>query len=71
MHGDEVLVRVRTARDKAQERQELCFRQSDEAVRGGDPTKALARTTEAAINRAVVQALDDILAGWSLPQRPE
>lgn len=59
--GDEVLARVRVARERAQERQEACFRQSDEAVRSGDPTRALARTTEAAINRAVVQALDDIL----------
>ena len=61
MDGDEVLARVRAARDKAQGRQDDCFRQSDEAVRGGDPTRALARTTEAAINRAIVQALDDIL----------
>lgn len=61
MDGDEVMARIRNARDKAHARQEDCFRQSEEAVRGGDSTKALARTTEAAINRAVVAALDDIL----------
>ncbi len=63
MDGDEVMARIRNARDRAQARQEECFRESDEAVRAGDPTKALARTTEAAINRSVVRMLDDILDG--------
>ena len=61
MDADQVLARIQTARDKALERQQDSFRQADEAVRAGDTTKALARTTEASISRAIVRALDDIL----------
>jgi predicted TPR repeat methyltransferase len=59
--ADELLGRIRRARDRAQERQDNWFRLADEAQAAGDNERALAAVTEAARQRSMVVMLEDVL----------